>query len=59
MTNVIDLLFCHGAFDVIVLNDDILFKNLDGKDFLSILFLCQHDFAKGAFAENLEEAEVL
>jgi len=52
-------LFGTSAFDFIVLDYELLFKNFDGVQFLRCLCLGEHDFAKIALSEDGEEVEVI
>jgi len=36
-----DALFRHGALNVVVLDDDVLFEDFDGKDFFRVPLFCQ------------------
>ena len=53
-----DALFRHGALNVVVLDDDVLFEDFDGKDFFRVPLFCQHHFAERAFAQDFEEPKV-
>ncbi len=53
-----DPLFNHGAFDIVVLDDDVFFEYLDGIELVGTFTFSQHDFAKGSLAQDHEEVEV-
>ena len=53
-----DALLRHGALNVVVLDDDVLFEDFDGEHFFRVPLFRQHHFAKRAFAQDLQEAKV-
>ena len=53
-----DALLRHGALNVVVLDDDVLFEDFDGKYFFCVPLFCQHHFAEGAFAQDFEEPKI-
>lgn len=48
----------HRTFHIIVLNDYVLFQNLNSKQIVRSLAFGQHDFAEGTLAEYHKEIEV-
>ena len=48
-----------GTLDLVVFNDEFLFQNLDGIQFLGGLRFCKHDFAKVTLTKYSEEIEML
>lgn len=51
-------LFNHRAFDIIVLNNNVLFENFDRVKLVSAFSLSQHDLPEGSLAENHQEVEI-
>ena len=49
----------HGAFHIIVLDDDVLLQNFDGVQFVSAFPLSQHDLPKGSLSKNHQEIEII
>ena len=47
------------AFDLVVLDDKLLFQHLNSIQLLRSLCLGKHDFSKVAFAEHCKEVEVV
>lgn len=48
----------HRAFDVVVLNNDVLFKNFDCIKLVGSFAFRQHNFAERALSKNHQEVEV-
>lgn len=48
-----------GAFHLVILNDKLLFENLDGVKLLRRLGLRQHDLSEISFTEDSQEIEVI
>jgi len=58
------LMLCVGYYglyiplDLVVLDDEFLFEDLDGVEGSRSLLFCQHDLAKVSFSENRKEIKV-
>lgn len=52
-------LFGFGRLDFIILNDELLLKDLDGVKLLGALGFCQHYLAKVTFAQDGQEVEMV
>lgn len=51
--------FRLGTFDFIVLDDELLLKNLDGVKLLRGFGFSKHDFSKVSFSKNSKEVEMI
>ena len=54
-----DGVLSEGVANLLLLQDDVLLENLDGKQLACALLATKHHLAKGALAKHLEDLKVL
>lgn len=54
-----DPLFRARAFDLVILDDELLLQDFDGVELLGTLSLSQHDLSEVALSENCQKVEMV